>query len=59
MFRINPTTGANLGAWIDAGFGEYIAVRVDVSYTPLLPTFGLLPSPINLRATSIMRSEAN
>lgn len=59
VYRIDPTTKANLGLWSDAAFGEAIAVDVTGQYAPMLPSFGILPNPVSLSARSIMRSEAN
>jgi Flp pilus assembly protein TadG len=59
VYKADPATGANLGDWRTAKFGEGIAVQVSGGYTPMLPTFGFLPATVNLRATSLMRSEAN
>jgi Flp pilus assembly protein TadG len=55
----SATTGANLGPWDDAPFGQPIAVQVNASYAPIFPTFGFLQNPTGLRATALMRSEAN
>jgi hypothetical protein len=51
--------GNNIGLWDDAGFGQGIAVQVDLDYRPLLPTFGIVPSTVHLRSKSIMRSEGD
>ncbi len=59
VYEVNPTTGANIGAWTNAPFGQPIAVDVQASYTPMLPTFGILPNPVILHAKVIMCSEAN
>jgi Flp pilus assembly protein TadG len=53
VFMANPTTGANIGSWKDAGFGEYIAVKVTGQVKLALgPT-------IPLSVEAIMYSEAN
>jgi hypothetical protein len=49
--------GIELGPWKDAGFGEGIAVQIEVDYRPLVPSMGIFPSPIPLSARSVMRSE--
>jgi len=59
IYKADPTSGANIGLWTDAAFGQSIAVDVQASYTPLLPTFGLLPNPVVIRAKAVMCSEAN
>jgi Flp pilus assembly protein TadG len=51
--------GSNVGPWTDASFGERIAVQIDCTYTPILPSLGFLPNPVTLRSKSVMRSEAN
>ena len=43
------------GVWLLLG----IAVQVDADHRPLLPTLGILPNPMHIKARSIMRSEAN
>lgn len=59
VFKANPSTGANLGAWTDAAFGDCIAVQIDASFQSVLPTFLMLPNPVNLQVRSLMYSEAN
>src|SRR5262245_58551207 len=59
VYQADPTNGTNLGSWNNAKFGQAIAVQVDASYAPILPTFGFLQNPTGLRATAMMRSEAN
>ncbi len=51
--------GNNVGAWTDASFASYIAVRIDASYRPMLPNFLLMNTTIPVRAQSQMYSEAN
>jgi Flp pilus assembly protein TadG len=63
VYKVDPTTGANLGNWSSAGYGEYIAVRVTVTYHWMLPTFwnsqGMSATSTTLTGLSIMASEAN
>jgi len=59
VYKANPSTGANIGAWTDAAFGEGIAVQVNAVYSPMLPTFGFLQASVPISAKVIMRSEAN
>ena len=59
VFRADPETKANTGAWNNAAFGEAIAVSVSAQYGALLPTLGILPSTLPVSATVVMRSEAN
>ncbi len=56
VFRASAS-GGNLGAWDDAGFGEGIAVRLEMTIHPLIPGLGLLSDPIRVSAMSIQRSE--
>lgn len=58
VYRTNGT-GANLGSWTDAAFGQGIAVRVNANFRPIIPTFGILPNPVPLQTLSIFRSEAD
>jgi hypothetical protein len=59
VYRADPTTGANIGPWTDAGLGECIAVEITGDYVPMVPTFSLLPNPVPMSAKSVMYSEAN
>ena len=52
-------TGNNLGAWTDAPFGQYIAIRLDGTYRPMLPNFLFMNSSFTVRAHAQMYSEAN
>lgn len=57
--QINPTTGANLGAWTNAQFGQAISVQVTGNYRPVTPTLLFMPATIAITVTSVMLSEAN
>jgi Flp pilus assembly protein TadG len=59
IYWCNASTGANMGTWYNAPYGDGIAVKITTSYSPLVPTFGILPDPMTISATSVMRSEAN
>ncbi|MDY3552375.1 pilus assembly protein [Gemmata sp. JC717] len=48
---------ANAVPWNSAGFTEKIAVTIDGTYRPLLPTLLLMPSTISVKTTAIMGSE--
>jgi Flp pilus assembly protein TadG len=52
-------SGNNVGAWNNTPFGERIAVRVECTYRPMLPSYGFLPDPLTIRGRAMMRSEAN
>lgn len=53
------STGANIGAAGDAQFGQYVAVDVQCSYSPILPSFLFMGSSYTIRSKSLMYSEAN
>jgi Flp pilus assembly protein TadG len=59
VYKADPATGANLGDWTTAAWGEGIAVDVSGNYNPMLPSFGFLKATVPVHVTSIMRSEAN
>jgi len=58
VYKADPNTGANIGAWTSAGFGDYVAVQVTGNYSSLLPTFGTIPNGVALQGTSMMMCEA-
>lgn len=55
----SDSAGLNIGPWEDAQFGQYITVQLDGEYRPFFPNLLYLPSTMQLRARSIMYSEAN
>jgi Flp pilus assembly protein TadG len=59
VYKADPNTGNNIGSWNSAAFGQSIAVDVTGTYNPILPTFGMLPNPVTLKAKATMNSEAN
>jgi Flp pilus assembly protein TadG len=61
VMQVNPATGlaATDSNWYDAPFGAAIMVQVNAKFTSLFPSFGFLPTTVNLRGTSVMLSEAN
>jgi hypothetical protein len=52
----NPAD-TNTMPWNAAGFTEKLAVTIDGTYRPFLPTFLFMPSTIPVRTTAIMGSE--
>ena len=52
-------SGNNVGTWTNAAFAQNVAVEIDATYTPIFPTFGLLPTNVPIFAKAIMQSEAN
>ena len=59
VYQANPTTGANIGLWTNAGLGDCIAVQINGNYTPIVPKISLLPNPLPLSAKAVSYSEAN
>ncbi len=64
VYRADPATGLAMtdskgSTWTNAGFGEGIAVKITAKYQPMLPSFGMLPNPVPINFTCVMRSEAN
>lgn len=50
--------GNNLGDWKTAKSGDRIAVEITASYQPFLSSFRLMPDSVEVRAKSMMTSEA-
>src|SRR5262249_7480017 len=59
VFKADPTTGANVGNWTDARFGESIGVKITGTYQPIMPAFLQMSNSMSVTTTCIMRSEAN
>jgi Flp pilus assembly protein TadG len=62
VLQVNPATGAAAtpdSTWYNAQFGSSIMVQVNAKFTSLFPSFGFLPTTVNLRGTAVMSSEAN
>lgn len=59
VFKSDPVTGSNLGAWNSAKFGDDITVRIEGDYRPVIPVFLFMPELIRLRSECSMKSEAN
>jgi Flp pilus assembly protein TadG len=59
VYKADPATGANIGAWTDAGLGQCIAVEFTGNLQPMLPKISFVPSPLLMTAKSVMFSEAN
>lgn len=53
------SSGTNIGNATDAGFGEYIAVQVDLDYKTIMPSFLLMNQTIRITSKDMMYSEAN
>ena len=59
VYQVNPSTGANLGAWTSTSLGGYIAVEIDGNFTPILPGLSLIPNPVPMTVKAMMLCEAN
>ena len=62
VIQVNPATGAPTSPdsnWYDAPFESAIMVQVNAKFTSLFPTFGFLPTTVNLVGESVMLSEAS
>lgn len=57
VYKVDPATGANLGAWTNARFGDGIAVQLTGKYQPMIPL--ILNNGITINTTSMMLCEAN
>jgi Flp pilus assembly protein TadG len=58
VYKINPSTGANLGAWDTANSGEYLAVEITGQFKFVVPNFLQMTSGIlNIRTRVVMRIE--
>jgi Flp pilus assembly protein TadG len=59
--NVDPSTGNAIpnANWNDAPFEGAIMVRVSGTYSPMMPTFLKTQTSIQIRATSMMSSEAN
>jgi len=58
VFQANPTTGANIGTWTNAGLGQTIAVQITGTYQPLVGMAALLPVPIPVSSEVMVYSES-
>jgi hypothetical protein len=62
VLQVNPATGAATtpdSNWYDAQFGASIMVKVNAKFQSLLPSFGFLPTTVNVQGVAVMSSEAN
>jgi Flp pilus assembly protein TadG len=53
------SAGSNIGDWRNADVGQNIAVETNATYTPILPSFGFLPTSVPIFSKCVMRSEGN
>jgi Flp pilus assembly protein TadG len=59
VFKADPTSGANIGAWTAAQFGDCIGVQVNGTYMPVTAQLLKLPTSIPFQSEAIMTCEAN
>ena len=59
VYECDPNTGANLGAWTNAAFGNGIAVQISGQFNPLWRRLFFLPASMTFTSTAVMYSEAN
>ncbi len=59
VYQVNPSNGANLGAWTSTPLGGYIAVQITGNFTPMVPKLSLIPNPLPMTVTAMMLCEAN
>ncbi|HWA98346.1 MAG TPA: hypothetical protein VG713_07630, partial [Pirellulales bacterium] len=59
VYEADPTTGNNIGAWTAASLTNCVAVEVTATYSPMTPTFSMLPNGLPMHAKAIMYSEGN
>jgi len=59
VYQVNPSNGANLGAWTSTPLGGYIAVEIDGNFAPVVPGLSLIPSSVPMTIKVMMLCEAN
>jgi Flp pilus assembly protein TadG len=59
VYKSDPLTGAPIGVWNTAKFGETITVRVEGDYRPVIPAFLLMPDLMRLHGECSMKCEGN
>ncbi len=59
VYEVDPSTGNNVGTWTNAGFGQAIAVQINGTYSPTLPSFLQMVGSLPLQARAVMYSEAD
>jgi Flp pilus assembly protein TadG len=58
VFQANPTTGANIGAWTNAGLGQTVAVTISGTYKPMVGMAAILPVSFPISSTAMVYSES-
>ena len=59
VFKADPTSGANIGSWTAAQFGDCVGVQVNGTYQPVTAQLLKLPASIPFQTKAIMTCEAN
>ena len=59
VYQVDPTSGANLGAWNNTPLGSYITVEIDGNFQPIIPVVSLIPNPVAMTVKATMLCEAN
>jgi Flp pilus assembly protein TadG len=59
VFKADPNTGANIGDWTSAQFGDFVTVQVSGTFQPVMAQLLHLPSSLSFQSQSMMTSEAN
>ncbi|MFO0961089.1 MAG: TadE/TadG family type IV pilus assembly protein [Isosphaeraceae bacterium] len=57
VYKIDPATGTNQGAWTNARFGDGIAVQIVGNYVPMIPLVN--KNSVTISTTAVMLCEAN
>jgi Flp pilus assembly protein TadG len=59
VYKASQSDGSNQGVWTSAGFGESIAVQINVTLRPFVPRLLMMQTTVPLQAKVLMYSEAN
>lgn len=57
VYQVNPSNGANLGAWNNTPLGGNIAVEIDGNFQPIVPIISLIPNPLPMTVKVMMLCE--
>jgi Flp pilus assembly protein TadG len=58
VFQANPSTGANIGSWSNAGLGDTVAVQITGTYQPMLSIAAILPHSFTISSEAMVYSES-
>lgn len=59
VYQADPTSGANIGSWTNAGLSDSIAVQITGTINTVTPTLSFLPGTVPVQATCVMASEGD